>query len=129
MTHLTHPLFPHSVNKTEKNAQTKWEDIPLTVTVNDVCDPTPEVSITVYSDEVTVKNPHRAAAVLERKYSNASVNGVLRGWGITLDRTSYAKKLCGSTMECYEPDGRYYIVRGACGWRNRPVLHSLTPWR
>jgi hypothetical protein len=92
----------------------RWEDIPLQVTVDDNCDPNPEVIVTVYSDEVTVKNPHKTAAVLERRYSNTGAAGVLQGWGLTLDRASYAKKMCGPTNECYEADGRYYIVRGAC---------------
>jgi hypothetical protein len=87
--------------------------VPLTVTVDDFCDPNPEVSITVYSDEIGIKS-RKTAAVLERKYSNTGANGVLTGWGITLDRTSYAKKLCGPTMECYQADGRYFTVRGEC---------------
>lgn len=91
----------------------KWEDIPLLVQVEDNCDPNPEVIITVYSDEITAKNPHRTPAVLERKYSNTGASGVLQGWGLTLDHTSYARKLCGPTNECYEADGRFYIVRGA----------------
>lgn len=91
----------------------KWEDIPLLVQVEDNCDPNPEVIITVYSDEITAKNPHSTPAVLERKYSNTGASGVLQGWGLTLDHTSYARKLCGPTNECYEADGRFYIVRGA----------------
>lgn len=84
------------------------------ITVNDNCDPNPEVTITVFSDETTVTHEFddKPAAVLERKYSNVGPNSVLQGWGLTLDRYSYAKKLCGPHMECYEADGRYYIVRG-----------------
>lgn len=52
-------------------------------------------------------------AVLERKYSNTGASGVLTGWGLTLDRVRYAKKLCGPGLECQEADGRFYIVRGA----------------
>ena len=92
----------------------KYEDIPLTITVSDNCDPNPEVIVTVFSDETTVTHEFddKPAAVLERKYSNISPNGVLQGWGVTLDRYSYAKKLCGPHMECLEADGRFYTVRG-----------------
>jgi hypothetical protein len=92
----------------------KYEDIPLTITVSDNCDPNPELTITVFSDERSVSHSFddKPAAVLERKYSNTGVNGVLQGWGITLDRFSYAKKLCGPSLECHEADGRFYTVRG-----------------
>ena len=92
----------------------KYEDIPLTITVSDNCDPNPEVIVTVFSDETTVTHEFddKPAAVLERKYSNIGPNGVLQGWGVTLDRYSYAKKMCGPHMECHEADGRFFIVRG-----------------
>ena len=100
----------------------KYEDIPLTITVGDNCDVNPEVTITVFSDETSVTHDFddKPAAVLERKYSNIGPNGVLQGWGLTLDRYSYAKKMCGPSMECYEADGRFYTVRGTCvGSRRR----------
>ena len=92
----------------------KYEDIPLTITVSDNCDPNPEVIVTVFSDETTVTHEFddKPAAVLERKYSNITPGGKFIGWGITLDRYSYAKKMCGPHMECHEADGRFYTVRG-----------------
>ena len=93
----------------------KYEDVPLTITVGDNCDTTPEVTITVFSDETTVTHEFddKPAAVLERQYRPVlGKDGVLQGWGLTLDRYSYAKKMCGPHMECLEADGRYYIVRG-----------------
>ncbi len=92
----------------------KYEDIPLTIAVTDTCDPNPEITITVFSDETSVSHTleNKPAAVLERKYSNTGVDGVLQGWGLTLDRYSYAKKACGHSLECHEADGRYYVVRG-----------------
>lgn len=38
------------------------------------------------------------------------------GWDLWLDRKRYAQKLCEKDFACQVPDGRYYVVRGACSY-------------
>lgn len=104
------------LDKKSRAVKTKFEDIPMSITVTDNCDPNPELTITVFSDEKSVSHDYDdvPVAVLERKYSNTGPDGVLTGWGLTLDRFSYARKLCGPGLECHEADGRFYTVRGRC---------------
>lgn len=88
----------------------KLEQVPLTVTVDDVCDPNPEVSITVYSDEQALTPEKTPAALLARRYDS---DGETAGWNVWLDRKNYATKLCEKDAACQVPSGRYYVVRGA----------------
>jgi len=90
----------------------RLEQLPLNVAVNDVCDPNPEVSITVYSDEQPLTPEKAQSALLARRYTNTSANGLNAGWDLWLDRKNYAVKLCEKDTACQVPDGRFYIVRG-----------------
>lgn len=89
----------------------RLEQVALTVGVADVCDPNPEVSITVYSDEQALTPEKTPAALLARTYDS---NGDAAGWNLWLDRRNYAIKMCEKDIACQVPDGRYYVVRGAC---------------
>lgn len=82
----------------------KLEQVPLTIGVYDVCDPAPEVSITVYSDEQPLTPEKILAALLARTYNNA---GESAGWNIWLDRKNYATKFCEKDMACQVLSGRY----------------------
>jgi hypothetical protein len=97
-------LYTHPEPKTQK----KYEDVGLAVNVDDNCDDNPEVTITVYSDEIGIVEHKENAAILYRKYTNA---GLLNGWGVWLYRYKTATKTCGAAFECTEADGRFYTVR------------------
>ena len=87
----------------------KVEQVPLTVTVADVCDPSPEVTITVFSDEVGLSEKETDIdAILARKYT---ATGLSDGWDLWLDRKRYAVKQCEHDLACQVADGRFYIVR------------------
>jgi hypothetical protein len=92
----------------------KLEQVPLTVGITDNCDHNPEVTITVFSDEVGLKTDKKPAALLARRYTNNTATGVQAGWDLWLDRKRYAQKLCEKDFACQVPSGRFYIVRGVC---------------
>ena len=118
--HLTH-ISTHKNIKTEPKEKTKYEDVPLTVTIDDNCDDHPEVTITVYSDEAALTSHKDQSAILYRKYTPDTGNGALvDGWGVDLYRFNYAQKACGVDFACEDVNGRFYIVKvcakDAAGW-------------
>ncbi len=95
----------------------KLEKVPLTVGITDNCDFTPEVTITVFSDEEGINHKSKTPdALLARRYSENTVGGVQAGWDLWLDRKRYAQKMCETNFACQVPDGRFYTVRGAFMW-------------
>lgn len=84
----------------------------LTVTVNDVCDPNPLVTIDVFSDEAPLIQKLEPSAVLGRTYSTVNTNAVISGWRLTLNR-NYLSHSSGMDKAFTTPnmDGRFYTVR------------------
>ena len=98
--------------KPEKDIKTKWETVPLTVTVSDNCDPNSLTSIEVFSDETPLTPKGEYSAVLGRSYANTNKATPLDGWVLTLRRKA-ANKAAEVNNHVATPgaDGRFYTVR------------------
>jgi hypothetical protein len=85
--------------------------IPVNIVVSDVCDPSPVVTIKVYSDEGRLDINGPVDAVITRKVGS----GDAVSWTVYLQRMSAVKCESDTTFlsdfTCLEADGRVYTVQ------------------